>query len=104
MTGADLLKESARVYLAAVKSERLRESLDSWVALPGLPPIDTFHEHVGHTWGVRHWNYSMFDLAPHFLYTGWSQGQRGRLESLDMDGDACTIMCCYERWSYKVYN
>lgn len=42
LTGDDQLKESARVYKAAVKSRKPRISLDSWAEPSGLPFIQTF--------------------------------------------------------------
>lgn len=42
LTGGDELKESARVCLTAVKSGRLRKSLESWRAPPRVPSIQTF--------------------------------------------------------------
>lgn len=80
------LKESRRVQLAAVKSERIRESLDSWGAPPDLPSILAFQEHVGSFQCGLHRDYSMFHHGRHLLNTGWSKLWGRSILSLDVDG------------------
>lgn len=63
LAGADQLKYSGRVYLAAGKSGWLKELLDSWDVSPILLSIQAFQEHVVSYLGSLHQDYSMSDLA-----------------------------------------
>lgn len=85
LTGDEQQKDSERVYMAAVKSRRLRELLHGWGAPPGLLFIQTLQERVVSFLCTLHQCYSVCDLAHHLLYTGWSQIWRGKTESLDVD-------------------
>lgn len=72
--------------LAAGKSGRLREFLGSWGSSPGMPPIQTFQEHMVLYLCALHQDYFVFDVLPQLTYSGWSQGRRRRVKSLDVDG------------------
>lgn len=76
LTEEDQWKESARVYLAAAKSGKLRELVDSWDVLPGLRSIQTFQEHVLPNICALHVEYSMFSLALHLQYRACLQVRR----------------------------
>lgn len=81
----DHLEESVSVHLAAVKSRKLRESLDNWHALPGLPSSHTFQEHMASYLCVLHQHSSVNDLERQLPYDGWSKVWRGCVESMNVD-------------------
>lgn len=86
------LNISALVYLAAVKSGRLRESLDSRGALPSHPSIRTFQDHVVSYLCVLSRDYSVLDSTCQLLCLGCLGLCRGGLDSLDVDG--MTVESC----------
>lgn len=65
----DKLNDSARVYLLAVKSGGLKESLGSWGAPPHLPSLHTFHKHVVSYLFTLHCDHSMSDFPRPLPYT-----------------------------------
>lgn len=89
------LKDSARVYRAAMKNRLLRESLENWSAPPGLTCMRTFQELVALHLCALPRDYSMFDLAHELSITGWENVWRGRVESLEgagMHAQSCGTM------------
>lgn len=71
LKGNDQLKKSIRLYLAAMKRGRLKESLNSLRAPFRLSFIHILQDHVVPYLCVLHLDSSPIDVACHIPNTGW---------------------------------